>query len=452
MNSMAPKTKDAYRLMHEGILALAEIERNGIWIDEEYLQKQDKILQRKIDRLTKKLNESEEVKLWKKVYGSKFKLSSNPQLGDILFNHLGLTPAKTTDKGKPSVDEGALQLIDSSLVRNLLKIRKLKKNKDTYLGGLVRETDRGKLHPFFNLHTVKTFRSSSSNINFQNIPKRDPEVMRMIRRAFLPSAGHRIGGVDYSGCEVRVACCYHKDPEMIKYIEDPSTDMHRDTAMDCYLLEQEEVSGKSRYASKNKFVFPQFYGDYYVHCANNLWKSIDDLGLTKPDGTPLKDHLAEQGIKSYQKFENHIKDVEYKFWYEKFDVYRKWKEKWVKRYEKKGYIDTLTGFRCQGFMGKNDVINYPVQGSAFHCLLWSLIELQKWMKREKTESQIIGQIHDELSQDLCPDEFDFILKKERKVMCEDIREMWPWLIVPLEVEFSFAEVDEPWSETVEVEI
>jgi len=317
---------------------------------------------------------------------------------------------------------------------------------------LIRETDKGELHPFFNLNTVKTFRSSSSQINFQNIPKRDKEITKLIRGAFYPSAGHRIGGADYSGCEVKVACCYHKDPEMIKYIKDPSTDMHRDTAMDCFLLKQDEVEKMIRFATKSNFVFPQFYGDYYVHCAENLWGAITDLNLEKPDGTPLKQHLADNGIKSYRAFEKHIQGVENKFWYEKFNVYRRWKESWVKGYEKRGYIDTLTGFRCQGFMGRNDVINYPVQGSAFHCLLWSLIELQKWLKKEKTESRIIGQIHDELTQDLCPDEFEMVLKKERQVMCEDIREAWPWLIVPLEVEFSFAEVDRPWSECVDIEI
>ena len=177
------------------------------------------------------------------------------------------------------------------------------------------------------------------------------------------------------------------------------------------------------------------------------------MKLTLTDNTPLKEHLRSNGIKSYEKFEKHIQDVEDRFWNEKFFVYKKWKENWLKAYERRGYFDTVTGFRCQGVMKKNDVINYPVQGVAFHCLLWSLIQLQKWMKEQELKSKIIGQIHDEITKDLHNDEFMYVLKKERQIMCEDIREEWKWLkIVPLDIEASFADVDRPWNETKPVVI
>lgn len=445
-------TKDAYRLMHEGALALAEVERNGIRVDVEYCKKQEKILERRINHLENGLEEDGTVKIWRKEYGQKFNINSNPQLADILFNHLKLPCSKKTIKGQAAVDEGVLSSMDLPMVKTLLEIKKFKKVKSTYLGGVMREAHDGIIHPFFNLHTVRTFRSSSDKPNFQNIPIRDPEIGKIIRRAFLPHPGHRFGGVDYGGIEIKISACYHKDPVMLKYIHDPSSDLHRDTAMECFLLKEEEVIKPVRYCGKNMFVFPQFYGDYYKNCAMNLWKAIDSMGLKKVDGTPLKEHLRDKGIKSYQSFEKHIQDVEYRFWNEKFKVYAQWKEDWFAAYERRGYFDTLTGFRCGGVMGKNDVINYPVQGSAFHCLLWSLIQLVKWFKEEGFRSKIVGQIHDEITQSLHLEEFDHILSHEQKIMCEDIREAWPWIITPLTVEAEFGGVDESWYEKKPVEI
>mgnify|MGYP001597732478 CR=1 FL=1 len=444
-------TKQAYQLMHEGILALAEIERNGICIDIEYCEKAKKELHKKIEAERTKLYEFEEVKQWKRRFGVTFNLESSHQLAKVLYEDMGCKPSKMTENENPSVDQFALESIDHPMIRSLLRIRQLEKTKSTYLGNIVRETVNRKLHPFFNLHTVKTFRSSSQDPNFQNIPVRDPEIKEIVRRAFIPRPGHRIGGSDYKGIEVRVACLYHQDPSMLKYLNDPASDMHRDVSMDCYMIEDTELVTKNiRYCGKNKFTFPEFYGDYYKNCAKALWDAISQMGLKLTDGTPLKEHLRDKGIKSYQRFERHIEDVEYRFWNEKFPVYKQWKEDWYRAYEKKGYFDTLTGFRCSGVMEKNDVVNYPVQGVAFHCLLWSLIQLQRWMKQEKLRSKIIGQVHDEITKDLHNDEFMYVLRNERKIMCEDIKEHWIWLkIVPLDIAVSFAGVDRPWNEAEE---
>ena len=401
-----------------------------------------------------KLYEFDEVKQWKKRFGAKFNPDSGQQLSKVLYEDMGYCPTKVTTNEKPSVDQAALESIDHPMIKTLLRIRKLEKTKSTYLRNIVRESVNGLIHPFFNLHTVKTYRSSSSDPNFQNIPVRDPEIREIVRRAFIPRLGHRIGGSDFSGIEVRVAALYHKDPNMLKYLNDLTTDMHRDMAMDCYMItDPKQVTKNTRYCSKNMFVFPEFYGDYFRNCAKSLWEAISKMKLTLSDSTPLKEHLRSNGIKSYEKFEKHIQDVEDRFWNEKFFVYKKWKENWLKAYERRGYFDTLTGFRCQGVMKKNDVINYPVQGVAFHCLLWSLIQLQRWMREQKLRSKIIGQIHDEITKDLHNDEFMYVLKKERQIMCEDIREEWKWLkIVPLDIEASFADVDRPWNETKPVVI
>lgn len=444
-------------LMIKGTLALADVERNGIRIDVHYCTNQQKIVNKKILEIENEMSKSKEMKLWKKTYKDKFNMDSNPQLSDILFNYLKVKSGRVTAKGNLSVDKLSLDAMKIPFVQSIIEIRKLKKLNNTYLKNIIEETVDGILRPSFNLHTVKTFRSSSDKINFQNLPIRDPEMGKIIRRAFIPRPGSWIGGIDYEGIEVKISAVYHKDRAMLKYIKHSESDMHKDMAMECYMLEGREVSKESRYCAKNQFVFPQFYGSWYEPCAQSLWDSIDKMKLetkrydSRMDcGVPLKINLQKLGIKTYKQFERHIMKVEDKFWNEKFTGYRDWKIDWFKQYEKKGHFDMLTGFRCKGVMKRNDVINYPVQGVAFHCLLWSLIKLNRWLKKNKMRSMIIGQIHDDITMNIYETEFEDVLKKAKQIMCEDIRKEWKWLIVPLTVEASFSPIN--WHDVKEVTI
>ena len=97
-------------------------------------------------------------------------------------------------------------------------------------------------------------------------------------------------------------------------------------------------------------------------------------------------------------------------------------------------------------MSKNDCINYPVQGSAFHCLLWSFIQLDKIIRFEKWDTRLIGQIHDAIILDVHPDELDMVIKRVRKVTCHDLPNEWKWINVPLEVDFEICPVDGSWAE------
>ena len=453
MISIKPNMKAAYQLLHDGALVLAEIERTGIRIDCTYCERQGHALDRRIARLTERMMEDPDVKEWRRLEGVKFNLDSPVQLSRYLFNHKGLESVKETAKGNASVDDEALGRLDVPFIKTLLAIRKLKKAKGTYLEGILSGvSEDGLLHPFFNLHTVATFRSSSQNPNFQNIPIRDPDVAKLVRRAFIPRPGHQLGGVDFAAIEVKISLAYHQDPVMLEYINNPAKDMHRDMAMECYLLEQGYVNKQIRYCAKNKFVFPQFYGDWYKSCAKSLWDAIPAMKLARTDGMALKEHLREQGIRSYQEFENHIHKVEDRFWNDRFRVYQRWKDRWLKQYERTGKIHMLTGFTCSGVMQKNQVINYCVQGVAFHCLLWSLIRLHGWMKEQGLRSRIVGQIHDEITMDNHAEEMEIVLKQARQIMCEDIRKEWKWIVTPLEIEAEFAPVDRSWYEKASVKI
>ena len=325
----------------------------------------------------------------------------------------------------------------------IIELRKKEKIRGTYLSQFLREiSEDGKLHPFFDLHNSRTYRSTSSSPNFQNIPVRDEQAKKVIRSGLLPSPGNCIAEVDYSGIEVKIAACYTKDENLVKYVSDPSTDMHRDTAADIWLLPKEEVTSRIRYHAKNGWVFPQFYGDWYKSCASVLWETC--LGLETVGGVTIADHLKSVGLGSYQRFENHCRMVEDSFWNERFCGYKQWKDDINSFYRRRGYIETFLGFRYTGYMDYKQVTNYPIQGTAFHCLLWSLVHVAKWLREHKAETRIIGQIHDSIVLDLVPGEKKDVLSAVKKIMTQYIRDRYSWIIVPLEVEFEVTGVDQSW--------
>ena len=453
-----PITKEGYKLFHRGVLALADVEQKGICIDTAYLKLQRKKTEKKIKAFKEEVNKSKLIKTWRQVYSTRFNINSNQQLAGVLFGRMGYEPTGFTEKsGKPSTDEEALTAVKNPTVKKLIRIRKLKRACDR-IDDILSETVDGILHPNFNLHLVRTFRSSCNSPNFQNMNVRNPEIAEIIRRGIVARPGRMLVELDYKALEVCIAACYNEDPNLIKEVIDPATDMHTDQALECYALTRKELgpTGKKpgkdvRYCAKNKFVFPEFYGDYYVECAKNLWKSISSMKLETAQGVPLKKHLVKKGIKNTRQYENHIKKVEHRFWNKRFKVYTQWKDDLYKSYLKKGYVDMLTGFRCYEVMKRNEVINRGIQGSAFHCLLWSLIRLNKQFKKYAPDCYIIGQIHDSIILDINPEKFELVIRLAKKVMEKDIRKAWDWIIVPLTVEVEASPVGGSWFEKKEVE-
>lgn len=462
-SNIKPTSFEGYKLLHDGVVALSEVENNGIAVDTQYLENTLTELDRRIRRLTMRLKEQKEWALWRKRFGVKSKLGSREQLAEVLFDVMGYPSPSQTDKGRHKADESALATVRTPFVKNYLKLTKLEKVRTTYLTGIQRETLDGVLRPFFNLHNVRTFRSSSDTPNFQNMPIRNPEMGKLIRRALVPRPGRVLIEVDYSGVEVRVAACYHKDPQMLTYINDSSTDMHRDMAAQIYKLDTSEVQKHHRYCGKNKFVFPQFYGDYYINSAKSMWEAIEQMDLKGPAGEPLDQYLKTKGIKKrgacdpQEKpkagtFEKHMQEVENDFWNRRFKVYGKWKRKWYADYLKTGGFETLTGFRLEGEMAKNDVINYPVQGSAFHCLLWSVTQVVKAIKRYKMKTLVVGQIHDSIVADVPAEEVEQFLELTASIMSDKIKKWAPWLIVPLDIESEITPVGGSWHDKKEYEV
>jgi len=196
------------------------------------------------------------------------------------------------------------------------------------------------------------------------------------------------------------------------------------------------------------------------NCAKNLWQAIGRHNLKTAEGVCLYEHLKAHGIKRLgdcnpkekpkkNTFEFHIQEVE-----EELAVrWPKWavdRELWWRKYQRRGWFRLMTGFVIAGVFKKNDLMNWPIQGPAFHCLLWSLIKLVKWMKRNKMKSKIVGQIHDSIVADIHKSELHDFLVKAKQVMTEDVRKAWDWIITPLDVEVEVAETN--WYEKKEMEV
>jgi len=454
---LVPVSKEGYNLFHEGQLALSDIQQNGIKIDTKHCKNSYKRLGQEIKQCEKNLYNYKEVKTWQKKYKDKFSFDSDRQLSDILFNVMEYEPTKRTENDAPSVDKEALEALNLPMVDTFLRYRKLDKLKNTFLKTIIKETYNGYLHPFINLNLARTFRSSSQNPNTQNMPHRDEEGTEVIRKAFVAEEDSYLVASDYGGIEVKGSQFYTRDPVMQKYLDNPETaDMHADFCKLLFMLDSydDSVPGEKtlRKGTKNGFTFPQFYGDYYGNNAVTLWNWAEFKGkkIKKTEGVEIKgnkklgEHLKENGIHNFKQFENHIAKIENAMWNEKFKVYKQWRDDQWSWYNKYGYVTLLSGFTCQGIMTRNQVINYPIQGCCFHCLLWSIIELNKRMKKERMRSKIIFQVHDETISNVKKDEYDEYLDMVKQIMCHDIKDHYDWICVPLELESEASELEGNW--------
>jgi DNA polymerase-1 len=409
-NKESTSTSRAYDLFHKGVLTFSDMEMEGISINVEYYQDTQGKLEKRLAFLEKQLLRSYEAKLFKSKMNRDIELTSPEDLKKLLFDFLGIKSVKKTKGDNESVDKDVLDSLDIPFAKDLVKKRKLDKLKTTYIDGILNIQVDGKLHPNFNLHLVRTYRSSSSDPNFQNLPKRDKESMTIVRGGIIPSRGNLLAEADYGGHEVGILACYSKDPVLIKEREN-SVDVHQEWG---------DNLGISRFDAKNGFVFALFYGSYF----KNIHADLVNRGY--PNLPMMKVQKAEQ-----------------EFW-KKYRGVKKFQERLIESYKTNGYVEMLHGFRRRGFLTRNEIINTVIQGTAFHCLIWSCIQLNRIMKEENWKSRLIGQVHDSIVMDIYPEEVKNVLSTTKKVMIEDIMKEHPWIIIPMISEISVTEINAPW--------
>jgi len=384
--SYLPRMKNmfkAYKFFMRGLSTMGTIQFGGINVDMKYYKETNKKLKKDIRNLQHNLITGREGTKFKEKFGRDIKITSNQDLGKLFYEILGKNPIYT-DAGNYKTDKPTLEKLNLPFIDKLLKMKRLEKAKGTYLAQFAREAYKGVMHPFFDLHIPVSYRGSSSMPNFQNVPKRDAEIAKLIRKGMVPSTNSAIIEADFSGAEVITSVCYHKDKNFYNYLVDPSTDMHRDNATDLLLLphetlertdytkEQKKKVKMIRFFAKNMWTFAQFYGDWFGSCGKSFWENVVDAGLELPSGMTCKQWLEDKGIYELGEidrdgptpgsFLEHCKNVEDKMWNERFSGYTQWKSDIVDFYQEYGYIETYFGFRFQGYMDKKQCTNFPIQG------------------------------------------------------------------------------------------
>jgi len=416
---MDPELERAYDLFHEAIPLFVDMKERGIQVDEDILFKLDE--QTKALRArAKKIHSSPWLKKYKKRYGKDWDKGSPQAKQRLFYGIMGLEPTKLTAGGESfdvpedcSTDaesmKNLLAQVDADSEEAVLIQMCLDNSSLTKLGGYIKNIKQlsrhdGFLHPSFCLHNVSSYRSSSNSPNFQNFPIRKPQLA-VLRTCLVPRYDHLVE-VDFKGNEVCGIGAASLDENLIIDIRD-KVDFHRHFAARLYGIEEEEVTKEERYYGKNEFVFPEFYGSYYGSIAKH-----------RPEWEEKRVQLVEKEL------------------WDRYGDVKIWQEDNQEFYERHGYVQYLTGFKCRfsriGLMSFNNVCNSPIQGIAFHRLLKVLIELDKAMKKEKFESLLIGQIHDSIVADVIEDELDDFMDLAEEIAGTP---QWDWdAVIPWTVE------------------
>lgn len=422
----------------ESAITLCKAQENGFRVDMEIFEQNRKYLLSLQEGLEDNIMKDPDVKKWD---GSEaFNFKSNKQLSHLLFDILGVKPQGFTKGGAPAVDKEILPKYDVPFIKHILAWRRLEKIQqalDTYM----KEAIDGKIHSFTRLHGVDTMRSSMSDVNLQNNFKRDKEASGFIRTAMKPSKGHKLVAWDYKSLEVMIGACHSQDPNMMRYVTDSTTDMHRDSAKDCFLLD--DVPKDVRQEVKGSFVFAEMYGSYWGQVAVDLWEFAKTY--TFADGTTMKQHLASKGIRTYEQFEKHIQKAEDILWQDRFPVHAKWRREMTQFYNDYGYVMLPTGFMCKGPMRKNNTFNTPVQGSAYHVCQWTMNKVQEEIEKRELNSRLLCEIHDCIVADVDPAEEAILDEIVWYWGTQGVKEHWPWITVELQMEREESEIDGSWA-------
>lgn len=371
-----------------------------------------------------------------------FNPNASEQVCKLFYDVLGNIPGR----GGRTAEAVSLLAIGTPLAMDVLEWKRMSKLAGTYIDGFLREAVSGIIHPSFSLNRVTTFRSSSQAPNFQNIPKRDPVAKKLVRTALRPSPGNVLIEADYKGVEVSIGYCEHHDKNMGAYLMDPKSDMHRDMCSKVFLLPPGDVK-PYRGDTKMLATFAEFYGSKAEALGRarhgEVTLKIWDYLQVHPE---LLDHMTSKGIGKLDQLQEHLVAWEKDLWTNVFPGYAKWKEDIWAFYQQNLYVPLKTGFRCHGPLGFNDATNYPIQGPAFHCLLWTKKHVAPLIRGLSGRSAINGQIHDALVGDIHPDELEEVAKIIQDYGTRKLPAAWTWIDTPLAIEMEQSEVSGNWAE------
>ena len=365
---------------------LADMTRIGILVDKEGIEKFG----------VKMRSELEDVltRIHMETGSASFNPNSPKQLGEMLFDTMGLPHGKKTQRGWSTDAETLEALRDYPLVEDILQYRAYQKLNSTYVEGLLKViAEDGRIHTRFNQTEARTGRLSSDNPNLQNIPIRT-ELGSQLRAYFIAKPGCVLVDADYSQIELRILAHVTGDAHMQEAFLS-GADIHRSTAAKIYNIRPEDVTPRLRSSAK-----AINFGIMYGKGAFSLGK---DLGISVKEA----DAFLKTYLDTFPKVDSYMKDC-------------------IAHAKDKGYVETLFGRRralpelaSSNFQvrssGERMARNTPIQGTAADIIKLAMVHVWQRLRDEKLQARLLLQVHDELiveAPDAEIDEVKRILKEE----------------------------------------
>ncbi|HSR51032.1 MAG TPA: DNA polymerase I [Acidobacteriota bacterium] len=360
------------------VRVLAEMEVLGVKIDCRRLKAMSQEQGDEIKQLSQRIHD---------LAGETFNINSPRQLGQILFDQMGLPqPKKTRKAGHYSTSVEVLEKLaeEHEIVRLVLEYREASKLKSTYLDALPSLVDprSGRLHTSYNQMVAATGRLSSSNPNLQNIPIKS-EQGRRVRRAFVAEEGFSILAADYSQIELRVMAHLSQDPVLLESFRE-GQDIHERTAREVFGMHA--VMEPDRFRRHAKVInFGIMYG-------------LSAFGLAQSLKIERKE--AQKFIDDY---------------FARYSGVKEWIDKTLRQVREHGYVSTLFGrirqipeIRSRNWnlrhFGERTAINAPIQGTAADLIKKAMVEIHRRLQKQEMKSRMIMQVHDELVFEVADDE------------------------------------------------
>ena len=377
------------------------MEQAGVQLDCDVLAEMSSKLQGDIRHLEQTIHEKA---------GVVFNVNSPKQLGDVLFNQLGLPRPFKSGKGKAiSTAQDVLEGLaaEHDIVKLVLDFRQLTKLKSTYIDSLPLLCRNGRLHTSFNQASTATGRLSSTNPNLQNIPIRT-ELGREIRAAFVASEGKLLVGADYSQIELRLLAHYSQDPLLLEAYR-TGKDIHTLTAAEVFGVPPMLIDAEHRRRAK-AVNFGIVYG-------------LSPFGLAQQLGIEQKE--AKRFIEAY---------------FERYAGVRTFIEATLEQARRDGFVRNLFGRKrsipdllsknpnLRGF-AERTAVNTPLQGTAADLIKVAMLRLERELRTRGLETKMLLQVHDELVLEAPESEVETV-----KALVKECMEGAYALSVPLEVE------------------
>jgi DNA polymerase-1 len=345
------------------------MERTGVLIDGARLAAHGRELGERVHALEQQAFEAA---------GAPFNLGSPRQLCEILFDRMKLPVVKRTATGQPSTDEEVLQELAANypLPRLILEHRALAKLKSTYTDKLPQMVngDTGRVHTTFSQATAVTGRLASTEPNLQNIPIRTAEGRR-IREAFIAPPGHLIVSADYSQIELRIMAHLSGDEALLRAFGE-GADIHRATAAEIFGVAPGDVTAQQR-----SYIKAVNFGLIYGMSAFGLASQLN-----------IERSAAQQFIDKY---------------FARYPGVADYMQRTRELARSQGFVETVFGRRLwlpdiragsgpRRAGAERAAINAPMQGTAADLVKLAMIEVQRWLDRDRLGTRLLLQVHDEL--------------------------------------------------------